>query len=124
MTDVVVEWAGSGQQRLIDRYVLGLEPIPDDSLAPIWLDTDTPTLWTTLPQVRQFLRTLRDVNSTLPAAKRIRLLGGNDGVDWTAGHPRTSPSLRFRFIVSLSVMKLPDRRLTAKRNSSNGLTGL
>ena len=58
-------------------------PIPVDSLAPIWLDTDTPTLWTTLPQVRRFVETLREVNGTLPPAKRVRLVGGNDGTEWT-----------------------------------------
>jgi hypothetical protein len=83
VSDIVVEWASSGHQRLLDRYVLTLEEFPIDDLAPIWLDTDTPTLWTTLPNVRQFVETLRAVNKTLPPAKRIRLLGGNDGVDWT-----------------------------------------
>lgn len=83
VTDIVVEWASSGHQRLLDRYMLTLDEISVDDLAPIWFDTDTPTLWTTLPQVRQFVQTLRDVNKTLPAAKRIRLVGGNDGTDWT-----------------------------------------
>jgi hypothetical protein len=32
--------------------------------------------------VRQFIKTLREVNKTLPAAKRIRLVGGNEGIDW------------------------------------------
>jgi hypothetical protein len=82
VTDIVVEWASSGQQRLLDRYLLTLEEIPVEDLAPIWLDTDSPTLWTTLPNVRQFVETLRGVNKTLPAAKRIRLVGGNEGVDW------------------------------------------
>jgi len=116
VTDIVVEWAGSGQQRLIDRYILALEPIPEDSLAAIWLDTDTPTLWTTLPQVRQTMRTLRDVNSTLPAAKRIRLLGGNDGVDWTkvrmaedlAPYPFKTNFLPHLLVEHLA--KMPDRR--------------
>jgi hypothetical protein len=81
-TDIVVEWASSGHQRLIDRYLLTLDEIPVGDLAPIWFDTDTPTLWTTLPQVRQFVETLREVNKTLTAAKRIRLVGGNDGTDW------------------------------------------
>src|SRR4030095_3413645 len=81
-TDIVVEWAGSGHQDLIDRYILALDPIPADKLAPIWFDTDAPTMWTTLTQVRRFVETLRDVNRTLPAAKRIRLVGGNEGVDW------------------------------------------
>ena len=63
--------------------MLALDELSIDDLAPIWFDTDTPTLWTTLPNVRQFVETLRAVNKTLPAAKRIRLVGGNDGVDWT-----------------------------------------
>ncbi|MEO7189894.1 MAG: hypothetical protein ABI051_02440 [Vicinamibacterales bacterium] len=83
VTDIVVEWASSGHQRLLDRYMLTLDEVPADDLAPIWLDTDTPTMWTTLPQVRQFVATLREVNRALAAAKRIRLVGGNDGVDWT-----------------------------------------
>ena len=83
VTDVVTEWASSGQQRLIDRYVLGLEEISMEDLAPIWFDTDAPTMWTTLPQVRETLKALHDVNKTLPAAKRIRLVGGNDPTDWS-----------------------------------------
>jgi len=83
VTDIVTEWAGSGQQRMLDRYLLMLEEIPTQDLIPIWLDTDAPTMWTTLPQVQQFLDTLREVNKTLPAAKRIRLVGGNQGVDWS-----------------------------------------
>jgi hypothetical protein len=83
ITDIVVEWAGSGQQRLIDRYVLALDTIAVDDLAPVFLDTDTPTMWTTLPTVRRFMETLRVVNATLPAEKRVRLIGGNEGVDWT-----------------------------------------
>ena len=81
-TDIVVEWASSGQQRLLDRYILTLDEIAADELAPIWFDTDYPKMWATLPQVRQFAQTLREVNRTLPSAKRIRLVGGNDGVDW------------------------------------------
>ena len=83
VTDIVVEWASSGHQLLLDRYILTLDEVAVDDLAPIWLDTDTPTMWTTLPQVRRFVETLRQVNRTLPAAKRMRLVGGNDGVDWT-----------------------------------------
>lgn len=84
VTDVVQEQASSAHQALLDRYILGLDPIPPDDLGPIWLDTDSPTLWTTLPQVRRFVEVLRDVNRTLPAARRIRLVGGNEGIDWPA----------------------------------------
>jgi hypothetical protein len=83
VTDIVTEWASAGQQRLIDRYILGLEEISMDDLTPIWFNTDAPTMWTTLPQVRETLKALHDVNKTLPPAKRIRLVGGNDPTDWS-----------------------------------------
>jgi hypothetical protein len=82
-TDIVAEWASFGHQGLIDRYILNLDAIHVDNLAPIWFDTDTPTLWTTLPQVHEFVDTLREVNRTLPAMKRIRLVSGNEGIDWS-----------------------------------------
>ena len=82
-TDVVVESASSAHQNLLDRYVLTLDQIAADDLAPIWLDTDHPTMWATLPHVRQFVETLRDVNRTVPLAKRVRLVGGNDRTDWS-----------------------------------------
>lgn len=81
-TDIVTEWASSGQQQMLDRYVLKLDPAPAGGLDPIFLDTDSPTLWTTLPQVRRTIDTLREVNRTLPPEKRIRLIGGNEGIDW------------------------------------------
>jgi len=83
VTDIVTEWASIGQQRLLDRYVLGLESIADSELTAIWLDTDSPRLWTTLPMIRRTLDALRAVNRTRPSAKRIRLIGGNEGVEWS-----------------------------------------
>ena len=82
VTDIVEEQVSSADQLLVDRYVLGLDQIPADRVAAIWFDTDAPTLWTTLPQVRRFVETLRQVNSTLPPTNRIRLVGGNEGIDW------------------------------------------
>jgi hypothetical protein len=83
VTDIVAEQVSSAQQQTLDRYVLGLESIPAESVASIWFDTDAPTLWTTLPQVRRTLEILRGVNRTMPVAKRIRLVGGNEGIDWS-----------------------------------------
>jgi hypothetical protein len=83
VTDIIVEWASSGQQRLLDRYILSLDALPMEALAPVWFDTDAPTMWTTLPQVRRFMETLREANRGLAPAQRMRLVGGNDGTDWT-----------------------------------------
>jgi len=81
-TDIVTEWASAGQQKLLDKYLLLLEPAPAEGIASIFLDTDSPTLWTTLPQIRQTIETLREVNRTLELKKRIRVIGGNEGIDW------------------------------------------
>jgi hypothetical protein len=81
-TDIVTEWASSGQQQLLDRYVLKLEPAPAGKLDTIFLDNDSPSLWISLPPIRQTIETLREVNRTLPPQKRIRLVGGNEGIDW------------------------------------------
>src|SRR5829696_7870954 len=83
-TDIVVEWASGAHQQLIDRSTLALDSIADHGLVPIWLDTDSPTLWTTLPQVREFVHTLKDVNRTLPPSRRIRLIGGNEIIPWAS----------------------------------------
>ena len=84
VTDIVVEWAGSGHQGMLDRYVMAQESIPNEDLAAVWLDTDYPTLWASLPQVRQSVEVLREVNRALPSTKRIRLVAGNEGVDWSS----------------------------------------
>jgi len=83
VTDIVQEQTSSGQQALLDRYILQLDPVGPGELASIWFDTDAPTLWTTLPPVRRFAETLREVNSGLPPEKRIRLVGGNEGIGWS-----------------------------------------
>lgn len=44
VTDIVVESASSSQQRLIDRYVVTLDDVAANDLAPIWFDTDHPTM--------------------------------------------------------------------------------
>jgi len=81
-TDIVAEWASCAQQPLLDRYLLTLDTVAAADLIPIWFDTDTPEMWTTLPTLRQLVVTLRHANTALPLAKRIRLVGGNEGIHW------------------------------------------
>jgi len=76
------EWASYAQQPLLDRYLLTLDTVAAANLIPIWFDTDTPDTWATLPTLRQLLATLRQANTALPTAKRIRLVGGNEGIQW------------------------------------------
>lgn len=80
--DVMVEWANPVHQSLVDRYLLKLEPIPIESLAPVWIDTDA-RLWSRLTLMPAFDETLRAINEDLEPARRIRVIGGNEPIDWS-----------------------------------------
>jgi hypothetical protein len=82
-TDVMVEWANPVHQSLVDRYLLKLEPMPIESLAPVWIDTDAPDLWGRLTLMPAFYETVRAINEHLEPARRIRVIGGNEPIDWS-----------------------------------------
>ena len=83
VTDVMVEWANPVYQRLVDRYLIGLEPIPLDSLAPVWIDTDAPDLWGRLTLMPAFYQAVRAMNEQLEPKRRIRVIGGCEPIDWS-----------------------------------------
>lgn len=82
-TDVMVEWANPVYQSLVDRYLLKLEPISVDSLAPVWINTDAPDLWGRLTLMPAFYEAVRAINEHLEPARRIRVIGGNEPIDWS-----------------------------------------
>jgi len=83
VTDVMVEWGNPVYQDLVDRYLLELEPIPIDSLAPVWINTDAPDLWGRLTLMPAFYEAVRAINERLQPARRIRVIGGNEPIDWS-----------------------------------------
>jgi hypothetical protein len=83
VTDVMVEWGNPVHQNLVDRYLLKLEPIPIDSLAPVWIDTDAPDLWGRLTLMPAFYQAVRGINERLEPARRIRVIGGCEPIDWS-----------------------------------------
>jgi len=83
VTDVMVEWGNPVYQDLVDRYLLKLEPIPIDSLAPVWVNTDAPDLWGRLTLMPAFYQAVRAINERLEPAHRIRVIGGCEPIDWS-----------------------------------------
>lgn len=83
-TDVLVEWANPVHQRLVDRYLLELDPVPVDSLQPVWFDTDAPQLWGQLPLIPEFYEAVRSINAQLDRPRRIRVLGDSEPIDWSS----------------------------------------
>ncbi len=80
--DVLVEWANPAYQTLMDRYLLTLDQVPEDSLREVWFDTDAPQLWASLPQIPEFFAAVRTLNTRLEPARRLRVLGGSEPVNW------------------------------------------
>ena len=81
ITDVVVEFGTSRYQDLLDRYMRG-DAIPDGELRKVWQDTAIPGSTHDGPYVEEFYREMRALNTSLPAGRRIRVLGGDPPIDW------------------------------------------
>src|SRR5262249_12959593 len=79
--DIVIEFASKQSQPLIDRYVAG-EDVPAAALRTVWRDTTTVASWES-PIYARWLAVIRDVNSGLPAGRRLRVLAGDTAIDWS-----------------------------------------
>jgi len=80
---IVIEFANTADQSILDRYING-EDLPLTQLQKVWRNTCCPAVWDS-PVYAEFLTAVRDVNNSVPANKRIRVLAG----DPPAGTPAT-----------------------------------
>ena len=80
--DIIVEFGNELYQSVADRYVRG-DKVPLDSLRMIWEDnTQGPLLTFSSPMYANILHAAREVNATLPARRRLRVLLGDPAVEW------------------------------------------
>ena len=106
--DIVVEFCNSLYQDLIDRFILGDEPVDDADLRLVWRNTTQSPLQTwDAPVYEQFLRRVRAVNWALPPDKRIRVLAGDPPIDWSviSSPQQLGPFLRQRDTYPASVIE-------------------
>lgn len=82
VNDIVVECGDARYQEVIDRYIAGTD-VPYDELRHVWEDTTMPNIVFDIPVYEDLYRTVRDVNRTLPANRRFRVLLGDPPIDWT-----------------------------------------
>ncbi|KAB8188466.1 hypothetical protein FH608_044350 [Nonomuraea phyllanthi] len=81
--DIVVEFGNAMYQPIVDRFVAG-GAVDDQVLRQVWRNTTQSPLATGDQPIReQFFRTVRAVNWTLPAERRIRVLLGDPPIDWS-----------------------------------------
>ncbi|MBV8516819.1 MAG: hypothetical protein JO197_05375 [Acidobacteria bacterium] len=78
--DVVVESGNARYQEVMDRYIMGAD-VPLAEVEPAWRDTTMFLVWDS-PLYRQLFETIRNVNTTLPRAHRIRVLLGDPPIPW------------------------------------------
>jgi hypothetical protein len=82
--DIVVEFGNSLYQGLIDKFILGDEPVNDADLCLVWRNTtQSPAETFDEPVYEQFYRRVRAVNWTFPPDQRIRVLAGDPPIDWS-----------------------------------------
>ncbi|GAB3150009.1 hypothetical protein GCM10027258_47380 [Amycolatopsis stemonae] len=82
VNDIAVECGNSLDQPLLDAYTAGGD-VPD--VSKVWRDTTQPSCGFSL-YYEQLFALVRQVNTTLPAARRIRVLACDPPIDWSRIH--------------------------------------
>jgi hypothetical protein len=91
---IVIECGSIAEQSTLDRYIRG-ENVPKAQLERVWKTTrNGPSGMCDSPVYTDFLAAAREVNSTLPADARIRVLGGEGGAASTGRGNSTASVLR------------------------------
>jgi hypothetical protein len=80
VNDIVIEFGNSRYQALLDRFIAG-DSVPSDSLRMVWRNTTQMFVWDS-PLYEGLLRTIRDLDRSLPPDRRIRVLAGDPPIDW------------------------------------------
>lgn len=100
VNDIVVEFGNALYQDVIDRFVQG-KPVADEELRKVWQDTtQRGTVWDR-PIYEAFYRAVRDVNTTLPAERYLRVLLGDPPIDWNNPQSRSGALRTDDFPVSV-----------------------
>ena len=79
VNDVIVEFGNSRYQDLADRFVRG-ENLAPEALQRIWLDTTQQQVASL--EVPELFTTVRALNASAPADRRLRILLGEPPIEW------------------------------------------
>jgi hypothetical protein len=86
VNDIVVEFANSELQPMLDRYIAGDE-VPVADARRLWRDESAPDYWDLSGFHAQLLQLVRRINQKLPPAKRLRVLSGEPTIDRQVSQP-------------------------------------
>jgi hypothetical protein len=83
---ILVEWANSLNQPILDRYVMGGD-VSMQELRQVWQNTTQIT--PVFAAHREFLTAVRQLNQSLQRYERIRVLAGDPPIDWSHVHSQS-----------------------------------
>jgi hypothetical protein len=106
--DIVVEGGVSTHQPLVDRFVAG-EDVLADSLQRVWRDTPS--------SVVTLIQRVREINATLPKARRLRVLFGEPPINRDRADPGSD---RNRFAARLIEREVLGRKRRGLINYGSG----
>ena len=78
---IVVEWGSTSEQTALDRYIRG-DTVPKAQFEQVWKKLSPGNIGDLVSEnsiYTDFFAAVREVNSKLPAAERIRVFGGDPG---------------------------------------------
>jgi len=80
VNDIVIETASARYQDAIDRFVRG-DDLSREVLRKAWEEHSVPTGGLS-GQTEEFIRAVRAVNTSLPDARKLRVIAGDPPIDW------------------------------------------
>ena len=83
VNDIVVECGNRRFQSILDRFIAG-DDIPIDRVRPVWRDA-TVLMCGLSGFYDSFFSIVRDLNRSLPADRKLRVLAGDPPFDWSVG---------------------------------------
>src|SRR5687767_14339363 len=81
VNDIVLESGSAAYQAQVDAYIRG-ETVTEDVVREALENSATATPVWDRPIFLEFLRAVRDLNTGLPPARRLRVLLGDPPIDW------------------------------------------
>ena len=120
VNDIVVECGNALYQPLLDRYIAG-DSVAAAEARRVWRNTTQPFCGVS-GFYEQLYPLVRRINETLPAGRKLRMLGGDPPVDWSA--VRTQAELRPFENRDSSIAAVMEREVLAKHRKALMIFGV
>ncbi|MEV7097790.1 hypothetical protein AB0M80_33565 [Amycolatopsis sp. NPDC051045] len=118
VNDIVVECGNARLQPLLDAYIAGGEA---PGINTVWRDTTQPSCgFSTFYE--QLFALVRQVNTTLPASRKIRVLASDPPIDWSRVH--SPPDLEPFLDRDASIVSVVKTQVLQKHRKALMLFGL